>query len=125
MQVNNWGEIPLRPTVRLWSEILADYSAHSGGPWSHIVLIPLLQHIVRAGYSKRLFGYTHRAGLFVTNYPNIVHRKDELAILPVPPRSSVRFEYSANPLTPVEFAREYAPDQLIEKFDSFVAMVRW
>ncbi|MGB3338773.1 MAG: hypothetical protein WBA73_16480 [Devosia sp.] len=124
MQINTWGEIPFHPTARPWEEMLVSYSERDG-PWPQAVLVPLLQHIVQAGYAKRLFGYTHRAGLFVTNYPNIVHGKDELAVLPVPPRSSVRFEYSASPLAPVEFAREYPPDQLIEKFDSFVAMVRW
>lgn len=125
MQINAWGEIPVRPKPRPWGEILATCSADPNGPWPDLVLVPLLQHIIRTGYSDRLYGYTHWSGLFVTNYPNIVHGKDELAIRPVPPRSSIRFEYSANPLKPVEFAREYAPELVIEKFDSFVAMVRW
>ncbi len=85
----------------------------------------LVRHIRRLGLDQRLFGYSSMGKLVVSIYEPIEWNREALHITFNFATQKWYFAYYALPFREPEFERGYPAEQGIEKFDSFIEMIKW
>ena len=91
----------------------------------HQRMFELVKHIRHSGLTARLFGSTSMDKLVVSIYDPIDYRKEALHINFDLFNEKWHFNYYAIPFQDPEFVRTYSADKGIEKFDSFIKMIKW
>jgi hypothetical protein len=91
----------------------------------HFKMIELIQHIINSGVATRLFAYSSMDKLVISTCATIDPRKDALHISFDLVADKWHFAYYAKPYIDSEFERTYSSEKGIEKFDSFLDMIRW
>ena len=108
--------------IRTW-----DYIEHAASLGGEEKMVELIRHIKSSEISKRIHGTWDVVKLVLSVYDNDPMQlyKEALHITFDSTTDSWIFEYYAVPYKKLEFEREYQADKGIEKFESFVKMIRW
>jgi len=91
----------------------------------HSRLLELVRHIKNTDLKNRLFGSTSMDKLVVGIYDPLDYRKESLHITFDLSAKRWNFEYIAMPFDGPEFVRNYDEELGVEKFDSFINMIKW
>ncbi len=91
----------------------------------HSRLLELVRHIKNTDLKNRLYGSTSMDKLVVSIYDPLDYRKESLHITFDLWTKKWNFEYIAMPFNEPEFVRTYDEELGIEKFDSFIDLIKW
>jgi hypothetical protein len=111
--------------ARPWDEIERHYVDLNKHGWGHDRLLELVRHIKSTGLKDRLFAYTSMDKLVVSIYDPIEWNREALHIEFDRHNQRWNFRYISRLNEKPEFERQYNPELGLEKFDKFVAMIKW
>lgn len=116
---------PQTTKAQLWNDIEAHYINLNEHGWGHDKLPALVKHIISTDLSNRLFAYTSLDKLVISIYEGIHWNREVLYVEFDRTTQKWGFKYFSKPFQDAEFIRQYDADKGIEKFDSFVNMIKW
>ena len=114
---------PWNAKAQSWDFIENRYTVDWQG--KHTNLLELVRHIQSSDLKDRLFGSTSMDRLVISTYDPIDYRKEALHITFDLLNREWHFEYIAMPFQEPEFVRTYGEEKGIEKFESFIKMIKW
>ena len=115
---------PKNCKVRSWDEIEASFNSWFGEQHKDNIA-ELVRHIKATGLAQRLFGTTSMNKLIIGIYDPIEWDRETLHVTFDTDQNKWHFVYHSLPTHPPQFVRTYPAEKGIEKFDSFLKMIRW
>lgn len=116
--------IPRYAKARPWNEIESHYIQLNKHGW-HLEEMSNLVRFIKEKYDFKLFGYTSMDKLVVSIYEKIEYNREALHISYSDQNKEWTFEYYEKPFTENKFLRHYSADNGIEKFESFIQLIKW
>lgn len=121
MKINH----PRIVNVYSWDSIEEHYNNLNKLGWGHDKMITLIKHIKSTGLSSRLFASTSLDKLIIGIYDPMEWDREALHIEFDRQNACWHFKYYPKPDEKIEFERKYDSQLGIEKFDSFIKMIKW
>jgi hypothetical protein len=108
-----------------WPDIQQHYINLNNHGWQLDPLLELVRHIIASKLAARLFAYTSLDNLVIGIFNPMEPHRETLHLKFDSQLQQWFYKYYPKPGEPVEWERQYPADKGIEKFESFIRMIRW